>query len=91
MNANRTFTPNATGAATGSAEVTGAIPPGLTLLGFRDGWRQPFRDESQDPKQTPAKPEVKSEHAHAAFAGLFALGTIAMLALGRQDYSPKES
>ena len=83
MNANRTFNPNTTGAATSSAEVTGAIPPGLTLLGFRDGWRSPLRDESRNPKQTPAKPKVKSEHVHAAFTGLFALGTIAMLALGR--------
>ena len=83
MNANRTFTPKATGAATSSTEVTGTIPPGLTLLGFRDGWRQPFRDEAQDPKPTAEEPGVKAEHVHAAFTGLLALGTIAMLALGR--------
>ena len=83
MNANRTFNLKATGEATRSTEVTGAIPPGLTLLGFRDGGRLRFRDKSQDQKQAPAKPRVKPEHAHAAYTGLLALGTIAMLALGR--------
>jgi hypothetical protein len=82
MNANRSFNPNATGEATSSAEVTGTIPPGLTLLGFRDGSRLAFRDKSLAGKK-PATPKVNAGHVHAVFTGLLALGTIAMLAFGR--------
>ena len=82
MKANLSTNPT-TGAATRNTEVTCAIQPGLTLLGFRDASRLAFRDKTSSPRQKPAEPKVKREHAHAAFSGLLALGTIAMLALGR--------
>jgi hypothetical protein len=82
MKANLSTNPT-TGAAARASEVTGAIQPGLTLLGFRDASRLAFRDKNSSAKQKPTEPKVKPEHAHAAFSGLLALGTIAMLALGR--------
>ena len=82
MKANLSSKPNA-GAATRSTEVTGAIPPGLTLLGFRDAARLAFRDKHSAEKQKPAKPKLDAGHVHAAFTGLVALGSLAMLALGR--------
>ena len=89
MNANPSFNPT-NGEATRNAAVTGKIPPGLTLLGFRDASRLAFRDRHSQPAQQPAKPEaqpakadVKLEHVHAAISGLVALGSIALLALGR--------
>ena len=81
MNANLSSNPT-TGAATRTAEVTGAIQPGLTLLGFRDASRLAFRDK-HSAEQQPAKPKVDSGRVHAAFTGILALGSIAMLAFGR--------
>ena len=82
MNANLSSNPT-TGAATRDVEVTGAIPPGLTLLGFRDASRLAFRDKHSADKQKPAKSRIDSEHVHAAFTGILALGSIALLIFGR--------
>jgi hypothetical protein len=82
MNANLSSNPT-TGAATSGHEVTGAIQPGLTLLGFRDASRLAFRDKHSADKQKQAKSRIEAGHVHAAFTGLVALGSIAMLALGR--------
>jgi len=82
MNANLSSNPT-TGAATRDVEVTGAIPPGLTLLGFRDASRLAFRDKHIADKQKPAKSRFDSEHVHAAFTGILALGSIALLVFGR--------
>ena len=82
MNANLSSNPT-TGAATRNAAVTGAIQPGLTLLGFRDASRLAFRDKHSAAQQQPAKPKDDTGRVHAAFTGILALGSIAMLALGR--------
>ena len=82
MNANHSSNPT-TGAATRDAEVTGAIQPGLTLLGFRDASRLAFRDKHRADKQKPAKTKVDYGHVHAAFTGILALVSIATLAFGR--------
>ena len=80
MKAKTSSNPSA-GAATRGTEVTGRIPAGLTLLGFRDPSRLASRNRQPDGEQPAGK--VKPEHIHAAFTGLFAVGTIAMLVLGR--------
>ena len=82
MNANLSSNPNA-GAANRGTEVTGAIPPGLTLLGFRDASRLAFRDKHSADKQKPAKSKLEAGHIRAAFNGLLAVASVAMLAFGR--------
>lgn len=69
------------GAATRGSEVHGVMPPGLTLLGFRDGQRLAFRDAPFTDRQ-PATGETRAT-AHRAFTALVAIGSIALLAFGR--------
>ena len=69
------------GAATRAPEVRGVMPPGLTLLGFRDGQRLAFRDAPLSNRQ-PAAGETHAS-AHRAFTALVAIGSIALLAFGR--------
>ena len=71
----------ADGAATRGPEVHGVMPPGLTLLGFRDGQRLAFRDAPLSDRQ-PASGEARAA-AHRAFTALVAIGSIALLAFGR--------
>jgi hypothetical protein len=81
MKAKISSTPS-TGAAIRDAGVSGRIPVGLTLLGFRDASRLAALRDKQPGGNQPGR-KLKPEHIHAAFTGLFAIGTIAMLALGR--------
>jgi hypothetical protein len=69
------------GAATRAPEVHGVMPPGLTLLGFRDAQRLAFRDAPLTDRQ-PATGETRAV-AHRAFTALVAIGSIALLAFGR--------
>lgn len=69
------------GAATRASEVRGVMPPGLTLLGFRDAQRLAFRDAPLTDRQ-PATGETRAA-AHRAFTALVAIGSIALLAFGR--------
>ena len=69
------------GAAVGGPEVHGAMPPGLTLLGFRDGQRLAFRDAPLTDRQ-PAAGDAHAA-AHRVFTALVAIGSIALLAFGR--------
>ena len=62
-------------------EAHGVMPPGLTLLGFRDGHRLAFRDAPLTDRQ-PATGEAHAA-AHRAFTALVAIGSIALLAFGR--------
>ena len=78
MSANQSFNPR-TGAANVSAAVTGRIPPGLTLLAFRDASRLAFRDKARDQANT-AKPKLTADKIHAGFTALVALASIALLA-----------
>jgi hypothetical protein len=78
MSANQSFNP-ASGAANGSAAVTGKIPPGLTLLAFRDASRLAFRDKARDPANS-TTPKLTAEKIHAGFTALVALASIALLA-----------
>ena len=79
MKANLSSNPTA-GGAIRNAEIDRAIPPGLTLLGFRDASRLAFRDKHRADKSAP---KLDANHVHATISGLVALGSIAMLALGR--------
>ena len=71
----------ADGAVARAPEVHGVMPPGLTLLGFRDGQRLAFRDAPLSDRQ-PASGEAHAA-AHRAFTALVAIGSIALLAFGR--------
>ena len=69
------------GTAIRAPEVQGVMPPGLTLLGFRDGHRLAFRDAPLSDRE-PASTEIRAA-AHRAFTALVAIGSIALLAFGR--------
>lgn len=71
------------GAATRAPRVSGVMPPGLTLLGFRDGERLAFRDQALADRQRPTKKGIDPAKAHGAFTALVAIGSIALLAFGR--------
>ena len=81
MTAKQTSNPEI-GDANRTAEVAGRIPPGLTLMGFRDASRLAFRDKGSRQASASGR-NVRPKHIHAAFTGLIALGSIAMLVLGR--------
>lgn len=86
MNANHPTEPKTTGQAFRSANVAGVIPPGLTLLGFRDGHRLASHDQGRNDGNDNEANDSSGAGAgrvHAAFTGLLAIGTIALLALGR--------
>jgi len=94
MNAKQPSQPEATGEATRGAVIAGAILPGAMLQGSRDGssafdgsrsldgLRPLFRDDAREADES-GRPKESPGHVHAAFTGLLALGTIALLALGR--------
>ena len=84
MNAKQPSQPYATGDVIRDAIVAGTILPAASLPGFRDGSRLAFRDEqhADQPDQSGQSKHLPGR-VHAAFTGLLALGTIAILALGR--------
>jgi len=81
MKAILSSTPPDDGTATRVPRASGAMPPGLTLLGFRDGQRLAFRDEPLRDRQ--AGDDATAAGAHRAFTALVAIGSIALLAFGR--------
>ena len=91
MKAVLSFNHPGNGAANRAPEVVGAMPPGLTLLGFCDGPELLRRDAQanaaeQRRAQSSAGPggaPVPVTRAHAAFSSLVAIGSIALLAFGR--------
>ena len=80
MSANLSSNPT-TGEANRSAEVTGRIPPGLTLLAFRDASRLAFRDKTRDEAKS-TRSKMTAAKIHAGFTAVVALASIALLAFG---------
>jgi hypothetical protein len=90
MKAILSFNHPGNGAANRAPEVAGAMPPGITLLGFCDGPELLRRDAQanaaeQRSAQSSAGPgaTAPATRAHAAFSSLVAIGSIALLAFGR--------
>ena len=72
-------------AANPAPQVNVALPPGLTLLGFRDADRLAFRDlPLQQRNETPAAAKAdRGAAVHGVFSALVAVASIALLAFGR--------
>ena len=74
MQSNLSFTPTPAGQANRLAAVTGTIPPGLTLLAFRDAYGPLQRDTKPANLQAPRLSTV-----HAALTALVAAATMLLV------------
>ena len=71
---------NSTSEANRSASVTGTIPPGLTLLAFRNAPRQQPRSQPVEVTDAETASGFEGSYGHAAIAGLIAAATLLLLA-----------